>query len=46
MLMKSNKKERGDEYGGISISTNGSLFSSEGLLPNLHLQAVLTGEMR
>lgn len=44
--MKSTKKERGDEYGGKSISTNGSLFSLEGMLLNLHLQAVLTGEIR
>lgn len=44
--MNSTKKERGDECGGKNILTNGSLFFSEGLFPNLHLQAILTGEMR
>jgi len=34
MLMKSTKKERGDNYGGKSILKNGSLFSSADLLPN------------
>lgn len=44
--MKSTKKEREDEYKGKSILTKGSLLSKEGLLPNLHLQAVLTGEIK
>lgn len=38
--------ERENEYKGKSILTKGSLLSTEGLLPNLHLQTMLTGEIR
>lgn len=44
--MKSTKKEREDEYKEKSILTKESLLSTEGLLPNLHLQTVLTGEIK
>lgn len=43
-MMKS--AERENEYKGKSILTKGSLLSTEGLLPNLHLQTMLTGEIR
>lgn len=43
-MMKS--AERENKYKGKSILTKGSLLSTEGLLPNLHLQTMLTGEIR
>lgn len=40
MLIKNTKKEKADESRGRAFQ------QMEGLLPNLHLQAALTGEMR